>query len=183
MDERNQFQLLPGTKKRLGIKVPGENKFLYIGSAILGATLVIIFAINNYESSLMSQVKQLNDQIFSIEQKRNKGDEANLRATKDRLSLTHDIIDKHVYWSQGFSWFGSMLQNEIQIRSIVLANDGKFNFLGTAANYAVLAKQIASLLSDEKITDLTIGKIEATSVGTIDFGIDLKLNLPGIIYK
>jgi hypothetical protein len=48
MDFRNQFQLLPGTKKRLGIKVPGENRFLYAGSAILGAVLVTSFAMNRY---------------------------------------------------------------------------------------------------------------------------------------
>ena len=46
MDGIEGLQLLPGTKKRLGIKVPGENRFLYIGSAVLGAIIVATFWLN-----------------------------------------------------------------------------------------------------------------------------------------
>ena len=88
MDGRDELQLLSGTKKRLGIKVPGENRFLYIGSAVLGAVLVAMFSMGRYEASLMGQVKQLDGQLVALEQSRDKRDEADLRLVNDRMAVT-----------------------------------------------------------------------------------------------
>src|SRR3989338_7389109 len=132
MDGRDGLQLSPGTKKRLGIKVPGENRFLYIGSAILGAVLVTMFALGRQEASLRSEIKNINDQIVDQEQKRSKNDEAEIRSTKDRLALIHDIVDKHVHWTQAFTWLEGMLQSDIQIKNILVNTVGEFNISGKA---------------------------------------------------
>src|SRR3989338_3191099 len=100
MDGRDGLQLLPGTKKRLSFKVPGENRFLYIGSAILGAVIVLSFALGRYELALRSQVEQVNTQLVDLEKKRNKGEEEGLRILKDRLTLTSELLSGHVYWTK-----------------------------------------------------------------------------------
>lgn len=183
MDAKSGLQLLPGTKKRLGIKVPGENKFLYIGSVVLGAVLVTMFAFGRYEASLLAQLDQLNNQILEIEQKRNKADEAELKASKVRLTLISTLIDKHIYWSQGFSWLENMLQREVRIKNISLSRDGGLTLRGAALNYSAIARQSSAFLADDRIKDLSLGKISTTPEGTIDFSMDIKVDLPGILNK
>ena len=85
MNGNGEIQLLPGTKKRLGIKVTGENKFLYIGSAILGATIVIAFWFNFSVRSLEVEVKNLDEQLFILEQQRDKKAETNVQTIRQQI--------------------------------------------------------------------------------------------------
>src|SRR3989344_5826238 len=103
MDDREKLQLLPGTKKRLGIKVPGENRFLYIGSMILGAVLVTTLALGQYRNSLQANLKRIEDQFVALEQSRNKGAEQDLKLFKDRVDLTSRLLSEHVYWTKALS--------------------------------------------------------------------------------
>ncbi|KAF0190310.1 MAG: Uncharacterized protein FD167_6133 [bacterium] len=183
MDGRDILQLLPGTKKRLGIKVPGENKFLYAGSAIFGAVLVTVFALGRQEVSLKANIKQINDEIVAQEQKRNKNDEAEIRSTKDRLSLIQDLIDKHVHWTQAFTWLEGMLQSSVQIKNVSMTAEGDLDITGRATNYTIMARQIAAFLTDDRVIDLQIGKIGSNSEGMIDFDLSLKVDFTKIIYK
>src|SRR3989344_8192066 len=130
MDGRDGLQLLPGTKKRLGIKVPGENRFLYIGSAIFGAVLVTMFALGRQEASLRAEIKNINNQIVDQEQKRNKNDEAEIKATKDRLSLIKGLIDEHIYWTRAFTWLESMLQTDLQVKNVAMTKEGSVVITG-----------------------------------------------------
>lgn len=177
------LQLLPGTKKRLGIKVPGENRFLYIGSAILGATLVLMFALDRYQTSLMNQVDKLNTEIQSLEDKRNKRDEADLRLAKDRLAVTADLIVNHAYMTQLFSWLEDILQSDIQITDFGYKSDGKISIIGVASGYTVVARQIASFLADSKVLDIGVGELKSKSDGTVEFTLTLTLELDKIIKR
>lgn len=177
------LQLLPGTKKRLGIKVPGENRFLYIGSAILGATLVTMFALLRYQASLVDQRDQLNKEIANLEDKRNKNDEQDLFLARDRLVATSDLVRNHVYWTQVFSWLESVLQKEIQVRSFSKNNDGRIIISATASSYVIVARQVAIFLADSKVLDLGLGKIESGSDGGIKFDVQLTLDLDNLLKK
>lgn len=183
MEAKYGLQLLPGTKKRLGIKVPGENRFLYIGSAILGAVIVTLFSLNRYEASLTGQVQQLNEQLVALEQKRNKSDEIELRVTRDRLKITSNLISQHVYWSQALTWLQSLLQTDVRLKGVSATNDGKLRFSGNASSYTVVARQIAVLLTDDRIKELSLGKISSSNDGTVEFSVELVLDLPRIIFK
>lgn len=183
MDGRNELQLLPGTKKRLGFKVPGENRFLYVGSAIFGAVLVTMFALSRHELSLNERVKRLNNEFFSLEQKRNKKDEMELRLTKDRLEITSNLVKKHVYWTQVFSWLENLLQRETQIEELSVATDGKLKFSAKAVNYTTVARQVAAFLTDDKIKDLALGKITSSADGFVEFSMELTLDLPRMVLK
>ena len=78
MNGKDGLKLLPGTKRKLGIKVPGENRFLYVGSAIMGAVLVTMFALGRYQASLEKQVELINNQLVESERARDKKGEQNL---------------------------------------------------------------------------------------------------------
>ena len=164
MDNKDQIQLLPGTKKRLGVKIPGENRFLYIGSAIFGAVLVIIFALNAYEAKLNKQIDNVDTQLLALEQKRDKKSEQNLKIIKEQLDTTSSIIKDHIYWTQGLNKITSLLQNQIQIDSFSnnLGGNG-ITMKAFAKSYAVLAKQIASFLYDDSIKDVEVGRISSSA--------------------
>lgn len=183
MDGKDSLQLLPGTKKRLGIKVPGENRFLYVGSAILGATLVAVFGMGQYQNSLKGQIKDLNSQITALEQKRNKKDEAELRLIKDRITTIGDLIKNHTYWTQAFDWFTNLLQSEVQVRGISLERSGKMTFSAVAKNYITIARQLAVMLTDDKIKEVKFGGIKSATDGGLEFGMELNVDLPKIILK
>ena len=113
-----ELQLLPGTKKRLGIKIPGENRFLYIGSAILGATIVTVFWFNFNIKSLENEIKSIDEQLFVLEQKRDKKTERNIQTIRQQISLTSEFINQHVYITKAFSKLESLMQENIQITNI-----------------------------------------------------------------
>ena len=185
MDGRDRLQLLPGTKKRLGLKVRGENRFLYIGSAILGAVLVLSFAFGRYETSLRGQTDQLNDQLVALEQKRNKGDEKGLVILKDRLALASKLLDDHVYWTRAVNTIESLIQSEVQFESFSGSiHDGTINIKAKTASYIILARQIASFLTGPGIQDVVIGQIQPLSNGLIEFELQIKFNKKDfILYK
>jgi len=171
------LQLLPGTKKRLNLKVPGENKFLYIGSAILGVVIVASFALGRYEVALRAQVENLNDQLTALEQKRSKSEEEDLRVLKDRLLLTSQLLDEHIYWTKALSAIEGLIQGEVEFESLSgSVGEGVVNIKARAGNYTVLARQIASFLTGPGIKDVSLGQIQPLSNGKIEFEIQLKFN-------
>ncbi len=184
MDGRDGLQLLPGTKKKLGIKVPGENKFLYIGSAILGAVLVTSFALARYEKSLGGKIENINSQLLTIEQQRDKEAETSLSILKKRLDLTGNFIDNHKYWTKALSRITSLLQKEVQLISFSGGTEeNSIGIEGYALSFTVLARQIASFLTDDAIQDLTLGLTDPTSNGTIRFTMILTFDRSKTLYK
>ena len=173
MEGRNQFQLLPGTKKRLGIKVPGENKFLYIGSAILGAVLVASFAMDRYTGNLIKQVGDLNGQIIAIDDKRNPEAEKNLKVIKNQIDTASKLLANHVYWTQGLDKISSLIQGQVQLTSVSDLGSDKIGLGLIATSYSVVAKQISALIYDDSIEDIEVGKITLSSNGRIEFSVSL----------
>lgn len=183
MDGRDGLQLLPGTKKRLGIKVPGENRFLYIGSAILGAVIVTSFWLNFSSNALRGELKSLDDQLAVLDQKRNKQAESNIRLIQRQLALASELIDGHVYYSQAILKLSSLTQENIQIENLAVGSDGKMIFGGLATNYTVIARQMAALLADDSVIDLTLGKMESQGNGMIKFGMDVVFDKAKLLQK
>lgn len=154
----------------MGIKVPGENRFLYIGSAILGAVLVSIFALGQYRVSLESNLKQVNDQLVVLERSRNKKAEQNLKILNDRLAVTAGLMDNHIYWSKALSRVENLLQSQVQFESIAgIMMDHKVNIRGKTTGFTVLARQIAAFLSGEGILDVSLDKVTSLPTGRLEF--------------
>lgn len=184
MDGKDGLKLLPGTKKKLGIKVPGENRFLYIGSAILGAALVAMLALGRYQFSLEKQLGQLNDQLVESERARDKKGEQNLRVLKERMTLVSNILEEHIYWTKAFSLIESLLQSQIRFKSFVGLTEGnKIRIQGQAASYTVLAKQLAAFFTDRSIVDIALGKVSVTANGMVEFSLEIIFDKSKLIQK
>jgi len=186
MDYKKELQLLPGTKKRLGIKIPGENRFLYIGSAILGAVLVSMIYLGRYETSLRKELGAVDSQLAALEQKRNKKEEAELRLTKDRLALISNLIRDHSYWSEGFVWLENMLQSDTQIENVTIipqSGGTKLLISAFATSYTVIARQLATFISDDRVLDIRVGKMTYSAEGVVEFDMELTIDSAKIIRK
>lgn len=182
MDNKDGLQLLPGTKKRLGIKVPGENRFLYVGSAFLGAVIVASLWLNFSTKSLQSNLKLLDDQIVSLDQKRNKQSEANIRTIQRQLALTSKLIEGHMYFSQALLKISSLIQDKIRTESLSVDPDGQVSFSGISVNYTIVARQMAVFLADDSVIDMTLGRIESQLDGTVKFSMQVKFN-PAVLFQ
>ena len=173
MSDKEQFQLIQGTKKKLGIKVPGENRFLYISSAILGVVLVGSFAFRSYEESLSSKLDSVNKQLIELEQKRDLKSEQSLKILQRQIENTSSLINDHIYWTQGFAKITSLMQGGVQINSFNYDGRGKISIDALGINYTVLAKQIASFVYDDSIKDVSVSKITSATDGRLKFDIVL----------
>lgn len=178
------IKLLPGTKRKLGIKVPGENRFLYVGSAILGAVLVTMFALGRYQSTLEKQLGQLNNQLAEGERTRDKKGEQNLKVLNERMTLVSNILGEHIYWTKAFSLIESLLQGQVRFKSFSgFTDDGKIGIQGEAANYTVLAKQLAAFFTDRSVVDISLGKASVSPDGVVEFGLEITFNKSRLIQK
>jgi len=177
MNGKEDIQLLPGTKKRLGIKVTGENRFLYIGSAIFGASIVATFWFNFDIKSLESQMNSIDEQLFILEQKRDKRAEENVQTSRQQIASTIQLIDDHIYLTKAFSKIESVTQENIQVESITYDLIGnKIAITAKATSYTVIARQLAALLSDDNILDVSLGKMTPSLDGIIEFSMELSYN-------
>ncbi len=176
MISKDQFQLIPRNKKRLGIKVPGENRFLYISSAILGAVLVMSFAFNRYEASLSKQLASVNKQLSELEQQRDLKSEQELKVLQYQIENTSALINDHIYWTQGFSTIANLMQSGVQIKSFNYDGLGKISMDLLASNYTVLAKQIASFVYEEKVKDVSVSIITPFPNGSLKFDLVLLID-------
>lgn len=173
MDRKEQFQLIPGTKKKLGIKVAGENKFLYISSAILGAVLVTSFAFNRYEVSLSNKLTSIDSQLTELEQQRDLKREKDLKTIQHQIENTSALMGDHIYWTKGLSRIASLMQSGVQINDLSYDGLGKVSMDVLALNYTVLAKQIASFIYDDSVKDVSVSKIISFPNGSLKFDLVL----------
>lgn len=173
MDGKDGLQLLPGTKKRLGIKVPGENRFLYIGSAVLGAVIVAVFWLNFEAKSFEERIKMLDEQILSLDRSRSKQAEQNITLVDRQLALTSQLVNEHVYFSKAISRLESLMQDKIQIESLSIKSGGKLSFSGFVLDYITIARQMAAFLVEDSISDIQLGDMRPQTDGKLKFNMQI----------
>jgi len=173
VDGKDRLQLLPGTKKRLGIKVPGENRFLYIGSAVLGSIIVAAFWFNLEVKSINGQIQNIDEQILFLDQNRNKKDETNINVLHRQLNLTSQLVNEHIYFSKAISKLESLMQDKVQVESLSVKSAGELSFAGFALNYTTIARQIAAFLLEDSITDIKLGQMDPQTDGSLKFNMQI----------
>ncbi len=157
---------------------------MYIGSAILGAVLVSIFALGQYKVSLESDLKQVNDRLIVLERSRNKKAEQNLKILNDRLVITAGLLEDHIYWSKALSRVENLLQSQVQFESIAgVIMDRRVSIRGKVTSYAVLARQIAAFLSGEGILDVSLDKVTSLPTGRLEFEMRIDFDKAKFIKK
>ena len=93
------------------------------------------------------------------------------------FELTSQLLAAHIVWPKAFAKIESLLQGQVQFESMsgnVL--ESTLDISGFAPNYSIIAKQIASFLSDIGISDVMISKTNSLPNGKIQFDMRLKFN-------
>ena len=78
MPDQNGLQLLPETRRKIEVKVPGENRLINMGIAVLVLMLVLVGGLYFYKITLEDRKTGLDTQIVNLEKERDKKVEANL---------------------------------------------------------------------------------------------------------
>lgn len=174
MADQNGLQLLPQTRRKIDINVPGENRLVYVGITVLVLMLVLVGGLYYYRSGLEDKKTELDAKIVNLEKDRDKKVEQNLLTLNKQLSLISTLLDSHVLWSKAFSKVEGLLQPQVQFLSFSAAvSDNKFEFKALANNYTVVARQIAAFVSDDSIKDIALTNVHVLTTGKLEFSIKL----------
>ncbi len=177
MPDQNGLQLLPETRRKIELNVPGENRLVYVGIAILVLVLVLTGGLYYYKGTLEDQKTELDEQIIKIEKDRDKKTETNLLILNKQLSLISTLLDSHVVWSKALGKIENLLQPQVQFLSFSAAIlDNRFEFKALATNYTVVARQIAALVSDDSVKDIALTNVHVLTSGKLEFSIKLEFD-------
>ncbi len=177
MPGQGGLQLLPETRKRIEVRVPGENRYIGIGISIIVVVTIVSFMLNSYASTLQTKADDLTSQIARLNQQRDKKAEADILAFDRQSKLLTKLLGDHVYLTKAFDRLGNLVQTQVQIKSMKVDTDGaRVTFSGVAASYSTVAHQIASFLADDSVQDVTLSTLKTGGNGIVEFGAEILLN-------
>ncbi len=172
MADKGGIQLLPENRKRIDVKIPGENRLIYTGAILIVLVLVLAGGLWIYSGSLTNQIKADDDQITALEKQRDAKAEQNLITLAKQLSITSQILKNHTYWSVGLSKIESALQSNVQFKSFsATLGENSLHIRATSDNYTTIAKQLAAFVADDAIKDISLDGVNALTSGKLDFNI------------
>lgn len=170
MADKGGIQLLPETKRKIDIKVPGENRLFYAGLAAMTMVGVLFLGLNSYSNSLEERINQLDTQLTSLNNERDKETEEDLRALDQQTDLVSQLLSRHLFWTKAFSQVENSFQQQIQLNSFsASAAKKEIVMAGLAANYTAIAQQISSLLANDGVIDVDLNNIKASNTGKMEF--------------
>lgn len=174
MPDQNGLQLLPESRKKIEIKVSGENRLIYTGISVLVLVLILTGGLYFYKGTLEDKKIGLDAGITNLEKERDKKAESNILTLNKQLSLISRLLDSHVLWSKALAKIEGLLQPQVQFLSFSAAvSDNRFEFKARAVNYTVVAKQIAAFVSDDSIKDINLTNVHVLTDGKLEFNIRL----------
>lgn len=177
MADRGGIQLLPETRKRIDVKVPGENRWLSIGifSALIAAGAYL--GIHFYNQSLQTQLDDLDAELVLVEKSRDKKMEAELVSLGKQANLMSKLLTNHIFMTKALSQVERLMHGELQLKNFsASAPKEQVAFNATARSYSTIARQIASFTADDGIKDLVLGNIRSMNTGNFEFGMELKFD-------
>ena len=172
MPDQGGIQLLPESRRKITIKTPGENRWIYAGVTALVLVSSIAAGLAYYRGGLEDQVAGLDNNLTNLEKQRDKKVEANLLILSQQLSMTTTLLNNHVFWSKALAKVEALTQPQVQFSTFnALAEEGRFEIKAFTLNYTVLAKQIAAYVSDDSIKDIDLSNVHVLTNGRLEFTI------------
>lgn len=179
MPDQNGLQLLPETRRKIEVRVPGENRLIYAGITVLILMLVLTGGLYFYKSTLEDQKTGLDAKIINLEKDRDKKVEQNLLTLNKQLSLISTLLDSHVVWSKALAKVENLTLAHPQIQFLSFSaavGDNRFEFKALASNYTAVARQIAAFVSDDSIKDISLTNVHVLTTGKLEFSIKLEFD-------
>lgn len=178
------LQLLPETRRRIEVKLPGQNKFLVLGVVCLALVAGLYFGLLTYKKSLLSSLFSIDGKLADLEKSRNLKMETQLLDLNKQLAVINPLISSHLFWSDAFIKIQSLTQPQVQFKSVNADALGKkISIAALAANYTTIARQIASFYTLDSITDVILSKVQSQSTGQLEFTIQLFFDPDKLLMK
>ena len=174
MADKGGLQLLPETRKKIEIKVPGENRLINMGITLLVLVLVLYGGLFMYRSSLQSGISDADNQLAALEKQRNKTAEQALLTVSKQIAVTSQVLKNHVYWSTGLSKIEAASLGNVQFKSFsAVLSDGSFHIDALTDNYSTIAKQIAAFVADDAVKDIALDRVQSLTSGKLEFNVKI----------
>ena len=170
---------MPETRKSISVTIPGENKILYVGIAVFVISMIITGGLWFYQSAKADSHAKLSAEIIIKTDEIDKNiDIVNSVTTVSRqISNISKLLDGHIYWSKALGRMENLLSPQIQIDSLIGdITSGEISLKALSPSYTVIAKQIASFVSEPLIKDVSLGEITTQTSGKLEFSMLLKIN-------
>lgn len=164
--------MLPESRRKLEIKVPGENRAVYFGLSVVFVVILLFSGIKFYTSYLNNKLSEIDNELNLTENQRDKEFEKEVLVLNKQFALMGDILSKHFIWSNVVAKVQSRIPSQIQFKNLLGdAREHKMEISGRAVNYTTIAKQIAALLSDESVIDVSLDKVSSFSTGILEYNL------------
>lgn len=171
------IQLLSGSRRRLDVTVPGENRPMFFGLAVLILIGVLWGAATFYLSRLETKVVGLDNELVTLENKRDKKFEKEALVWDKRLSIAGGLIRNHVIWSQALHKIEALTPPAVQFSNFhVVLQDNTIDLKATAPSYTAIAKAVAALAEDAVFTDVALSKVSSLPSGFLEYSLKITFN-------
>lgn len=169
MSEIN-LQLLPETRKRIEVHTRGEN-FYFVGSIVLVVIVAsIYFALYFYNASITSNIQSVDRDLATLEQHRNKAAEDKLLTLYKKFKVVNPLLSSHYFWSDGLVRIEKLIQPQVQFKTFnTQVSDKTISIKAEAANYTVVARQLAAFLNDPVFSNIALNKVISMATGRVEF--------------
>ncbi len=184
MDSNGGLQLLPETRKKIEVKIPGQNRLTTFSFIFLALILALYGGLMLYQGMLSSDLDEIERQLVDIEKGRDKKEEKKMLDLHNTLSIIRPLLESHVVWSEGLTRIQNLVNPQVQFDSLSAKIDREeYIFKAYAPNYAVIAKQIAAFYTDPAIVDINLGKVTSLPAGKLEFNMLLNLDIDQFLRK
>lgn len=168
IDPKGGVQLLPESRKKLDVKVPGQNRLFIISVIIAVIVLGVIGASFYYLSVLDDELLTLDVQIQQIDQQRDKEVEQRLLEAQKQLTLAEQILSNRIFWSNGLDVVERLSKAEMQFEQIsVDSSDLTIRFEGIVNNLIIVPQFVAAFERGESIQEFTFDGVDIENDGVI----------------
>lgn len=177
MADKGGLQLLPETRKKIEVRIPGENRLITIGAVLAVLVFISAGAAKLYQNNLEGKIEKLDSQILEIEASRDKEAEQSLLTLRKQATVAFQSLNDHVYWSRGFEIIENSLQSNVQFKNMSLNfSDSTITLKAESDNYTTIARQLASFNVEESIEDVDLEDVRVLTSGRLEMNMRVKFN-------
>lgn len=137
-----------------------------------------------YKRGLIVSLASIDSQLAALENSRDKKLELSLLDLNRQLAVVNPLLSAHFFWSDAFIKIQSVTQPQVQFQSINADVSGrKIVIKALAANYTVVARQIAAFYTVDSITDVILSKMQGQPTGLLDINMQINFDTSKFLIK
>ncbi len=175
-------------------------KNIIILSSVLGVVVLIIVVLYGglifWERSALQKEEALDAEITELKKAiaETKIKMKEVDAFRERLQLAGNLLDKHIYWTNFFSFLEKNILPDVYLTADFSGTpEGEYSFSALTTNFSRLADQIRFLRANKNVISVSVdgGKLVSDGSGSvsgagmvdmIEFILNLKIK-PEVFYK